>query len=72
MRITDNELDAIENGAEALENLSHLLERIVAENSDATVGELREIGIAWELLFAAGKELRTMRQQKQFYEPANN
>ena len=73
MKITDTEHAALATGEAELQDLAHLLEGIVEENSDTATGtELRDIGIAWELLLAAAKEFKSLRQGKQSYEPATN
>lgn len=68
MRISSSQLEAISFAVEELREISALLERIVAGNQNASGEELRSLGITWELVLAAGKELKSIRKRKEFYE----
>jgi hypothetical protein len=58
MRISDSQRDAPEYGREELESLARLIERILDRNPDATVKELRDLSILWELILETSKKLR--------------
>ena len=63
MRITDNQREKLQWATEELQSLEHLLECIADQNHDATVEELRDLGILWELILAASKELKNLRRK---------
>jgi hypothetical protein len=65
-------MEAIESSEEDLRAIASLIERIVSRNQDATGEEMRSLGITWELVLAAGKELKALRKRKQFYARTSN